>query len=371
MPTHIEPILIKRGAGAPPSLAQGELALDLTNGILYAGIGSPPVVTPITVKDLLLPQTKLTAAKAYTTEATFTIPHDNADTVLLTSGGAHTSSLTTPVEIGTRAGQTLTILRVSGAHTVTLKSVTARTVLRGDWVTNTVGGWLRLCWDAANAKWYEVGRSLTAGTNAGTYAVAEGAGTAGGYAAHAEGNVTTASGNSAHAEGSECVATGNYSHSEGDRARARLTGQHAHASISYGVVGDCQNTRFQLRGETSNAFGHVLELTAPTRFTLLNDYAYACTITVFGRRKRSEGNEHAMYKRMCIIRHNAGTVALAPSDLPTDVKTIGTDIESDTDWDVTITADNTNKSLKVVVTGKADMTIRWTALIETVEIGYA
>ena len=105
------------------------------------------------------------------------------------------------------------------------------------------------------------------------------------------------------------------------------------------------------------------ELILPSRFTLADEKAYACTVTILAR--ADSGGIHAMYKRQAIIERTGGTVALAGS-----VQTLGTDIETDAALDVALSTDDTNKSLKIEVTGKAATNLRWTAVIEAVELGY-
>ena len=213
--------------------------------------------------------------------------------------------------------------------------------------------------------------------NRGNYSHAEGLDCmASGESGHAEGNASIASGVNSHSEGVGCTASGNQSHasgqytvasgdgsrSEGTRSKARLTSQVAHASGNFDSTGDCQNTKCQLQGSTTDATK--TELTSSVRFSLEDEHSYACNVTIHGR--QDTGANHAMYKRMLIIERTGGTVALEGT-----VQTIGTDIESDANWDIDLTADDTNKSLKVEVTGVAGQNIRWTALIETVELGYS
>jgi len=185
-------------------------------------------------------------------------------------------------------------------------------------------------------------------TASGDYAVAEGA--------------STAAGGYSHAEGAGANAAGDYSHAEGLEAKARLTGQHARASGQFAATGDCQEARYNLRGTTADA--NFTELTSPARFVLEDEHSYAVTLTIHGR--QDTGANHAFYKRMVVIEQTGAAVALAGA-----VQTIGTDIETDANWDVQITADNVNKSLKVEVKGAAATNVRWNALLETVELGYA
>ena len=177
--------------------------------------------------------------------------------------------------------------------------------------------------------------------------------------AHAEGNNTRASGQSAHSEGSGTIASNYSSHSEGYQSHARLIAQHAQANGAFDNYGDAQFTRTLLKVVTSNA--------TPTEllpiFILPADFIMACTVTING--SNSDGMAAGFYKRQAYIKNIGGATALIGS-----VQTIGTDIETGSIGGVAITADDTNDSLKVEVTGKADETIRWVCVIDALEVGH-
>ena len=65
-------------------------------------------------------------------------------------------------------------------------------------------------------------------------------------------------------------------------------------------------------------------------------------------------------------RRTGGTVAVVGA-----MQTIGTDIESDSNWGMALSADDVNKSLKVQVQGALSTNVRWVALIEVVEVTYS
>ena len=163
--------------------------------------------------------------------------------------------------------------------------------------------------------------------------------------------------------GEENDASGDYAFVPGGHyGVAYRKGSMAHAGGRFAGDGDAQYTRFIMRVATTDAT--VTEMVTPARWTLADEQSYAVTITIHAR--QDTGADHAMYKRMLIIERTGGTVALSGT-----VQTIGTDIESDATWDITLTADDTNKSLKVEVTGAAAHNLRWVAVIEAVEIGYS
>ncbi|MFW9878347.1 MAG: hypothetical protein ACFFG0_35135 [Candidatus Thorarchaeota archaeon] len=200
-------------------------------------------------------------------------------------------------------------------------------------------------------------------TSSGVYAHTEGnLNTASGNSSHASNRANTASGTGSHAEGHVTTASGNYSHAEGEESYAYLDTSSAFSSGKFAIIGDAQYIRYLLRGSTTN--NSATELTSPARFTINDEHSYACTVTIVGR--QDTGANNAMYKRMCVIERTSGTVALEGA-----AQTIGTDIEGNAAWDVSLTADDTNKSLKVSVTGDTGQNVRWVALIEAVMVGYS
>lgn len=102
---------------------------------------------------------------------------------------------------------------------------------------------------------------------------------------------------------------------------------------------------------------------AGNRVTISSGRTYAVTVRVSARQQ--SGTNSAMYVRRCLIANNGGTTALVGS-----VQTEGTDIESNSTWNVTLAADNTNDSVQVLVTGAASANIRWGAQLEAVEVAY-
>jgi len=175
------------------------------------------------------------------------------------------------------------------------------------------------------------------------------------------GNNTVASNQGSVAIGWNVTAKEYYSRAEGIDSVARLVGQKSWSSGKFVTKGDCQSSKLQVRCSTTDATPTEPEY---QKLFLEDEHSYACTVTIHGR--QDTGANHAMYKRMLIIERTGGTVAIVGS-----VQTIGTDIESNANWGIDLTADDTNKSLKVEVTGDIGQNIRWTALIETVELGYS
>jgi hypothetical protein len=87
------------------------------------------------------------------------------------------------------------------------------------------------------------------------------------------------------------------------------------------------------------------------RFTIDDEHAYSCFVRISAR--RDTGSDQAFFVRQLVIERTSGTVALEGS-----VQTVGTDINP-AGWSISLTADNTNKSLKLEVTGASSTNIRW------------
>ena len=205
------------------------------------------------------------------------------------------------------------------------------------------------------------GNSTTA---SGDNSHAEGFGTtASGESSHAEGSSTTASGNFSHAEGAHTTAYNNYSHASGYYSTARLRSQHAQANGRFAATGDSQRTSSISHKETTDATPIECLTSTNERYVLPAGYIMACTVTING--SNADGSVAGFYKRQALIKNIAGTTALIGT-----VQTIGTDIEIGAIGGVAVTADDTNDSLLVTVTGKADETIRWVCVIDAVEVGH-
>ena len=163
-------------------------------------------------------------------------------------------------------------------------------------------------------------------------------------------------GSSASANGVDSVAIGN-------TATATDGGEFAFASGQFAADGDAMTSLYVLRNQTTDATQTELFADGSTA-----DISVASDSTVFFRasivaRRTDADNESAAYIIEGCIDNNAGTTALVGG---LGTKTI---IAEDTSaWDVTITADNTNDGINILVTGEASKTIRWVARVETTTV---
>jgi len=149
-------------------------------------------------------------------------------------------------------------------------------------------------------------------------------------------------------------------HTEKQNAAASLDG-FVSASDKFSSAGDVQFSRFILRGTTTD--GSLTELVSPERFVISNEKAYFCSIIILAR--QDTGVSHNIWRRNLVIERTAGTVALLDV-----IKGSIDDYEALADLDFYLSADDTNKSLKVEVIGKAATNLRWLTLIEAAELAY-
>lgn len=183
---------------------------------------------------------------------------------------------------------------------------------------------------------------------------------------------TGATAQAAFASGIGSSASATAATSMGERGVADKRGQFAVGAGFFSAFGDSQWSVLGFRGSTTNATITEIFLTglSNTRATVPASTTWVAEVDVIAR--STGGTSNACFKRRCIIkRDGANNTALVGS-----VETIGTDIGSNagvppTGWAVTITADDTNESLKVEVTGAASTTINWVAKASLVEVGLA
>jgi hypothetical protein len=146
----------------------------------------------------------------------------------------------------------------------------------------------------------------------------------------------------------------------GSRASASIFGQMAYASGQFAAIGDAQTSLYVLRNTTTDATPTDLALNganAPLTLTPGRTMTYDILIAA-----RSTGGQSAGYHMLGVIENNGGTT----TQLAGFTKSVlGEDVAA---WDANVTADNGNDALVITVTGAAATTIRWVAVVRTVEV---
>lgn len=174
----------------------------------------------------------------------------------------------------------------------------------------------------------------------------------------------TTAGTNALALGSGSSASAATAVAVGDGTDSRLAGGLAVASGKFATAGDAQFGTYVLRNSTTNATITELFMDGSAqRIVLPNNSVFLFDIFVTGRRTDATGGS-AGYRFVGVMKRDASaaTTALVGSVSKTVVA------ETNTAWDATVTADTTNGSILVRVTGEAAKTIRWVAVTTTTEV---
>ena len=176
---------------------------------------------------------------------------------------------------------------------------------------------------------------------------------------------SSASGYASVALGNGCVASQWGAVATGFVAKADRVGMRAHSHDRFSASGDSQRVDFGLYAKTTDATPQTMLLgktyNTTAQLTIASGKILHATVQVIG--SKSDGSAIAIYQRQVAIANVGGTTALVGS-----VNTIGSDTAASTS--LSITADNTNDSLKIEVTGIAAETWRWFAGVSGVEMAY-
>jgi hypothetical protein len=145
----------------------------------------------------------------------------------------------------------------------------------------------------------------------------------------------------------------------------RLFGEVAHANGPFAAQGDAQYSKYLMRNSTTNATPTevFLETSNSSRLTLPDNFTFAGQLRIVGR--QSGGTASAHFVRNVVIKRDTGVA----STTLLDSSAVGTDYNP-SGWAITISADTTNGSLKIQVTGAAATNIRWVATFDANQVGY-
>ncbi len=161
------------------------------------------------------------------------------------------------------------------------------------------------------------------------------------------------------AEAQDSLAIGPYS-------VTRIQGSIVESNGRFASSGDAQVGRYLLRTNTINnvpATMYVDGTGGSITLTMPDDSTWSFRVTITGH--RTDVNDgHAGYEFKGVIYRDSGAASTAIQGRLS--KTILA--ESNTPWDANVFADTANGGFTLTVTGQNGKTIRWLALVETVEI---
>ncbi len=183
-------------------------------------------------------------------------------------------------------------------------------------------------------------------------------GTQSGYNNTQSGHYSTQHGSSNTQIGNHGTQHGNFANDFG------LFAAITHSAGRFSAPGDAQKIELIARIETTDATPSEMFLDGNSqRITLRIDSTYYFRAKIAARRTDAN-NESAIYTLEGGIDCN--TNAASTAIVGTVTKTVLA--EDSVAWDVSATADTTNGTLKLTVTGEAAKTIRWVAWIELVQV---
>ncbi|MFW6133077.1 MAG: hypothetical protein ACOC8F_04215 [Planctomycetota bacterium] len=376
--------------------AGSALSVNVDGSTIEIGAGA------LRVKDGGIAAPKLAAAATETiTTDNQTIQHNDKPVVLLTLNGPGELTLgstASAIADGSVDGQELTLALdtvTSGNLNVNDNPPTSNCRLQGNWLAYVgVGSWLHLRWNASDGNWWEVGRGNRENTNSGRYAGSAGGagntnsniycGSAGGqsntnssyYSGSVGGKSNT---NSAYycatVGGKENTNSAHFTGSVGGKGgKCRHQTETLVAANKRSTNGDAQVTNYLQRtgdsgytvdaNESTGPSWH--ELTTPERWVLEDGTAVKFRVSILGA--LSDQSKVASYDRVIVLKRDGSnnTTQIGAT------QTVGTDIEDDADWDVQLSADDTNESWKVEVhcaDADSGTTAYWTAHVRAQVVG--
>jgi hypothetical protein len=164
------------------------------------------------------------------------------------------------------------------------------------------------------------------------------------------------SGNTNTASATSAVTVG------GEQAVSDRFSMLAHASGRFAANGDAQRARFVLRCKTTTNTGVEMALDGSTTYLgIPSGKIIACTFNITG--SKSDGSAVAHYLRQYCVKNVGGTSTEVYAPV-----TIGTDNAAGTT--IALSVNNTDDTLRILVTGVASETWRWVASVDAVEVAY-
>jgi len=325
-------------------IAPGTLAVpSLTaNSFLYSGTAGLLTTTAApTNGQILIGSTGAAPVAATLTAGTGITVTNTAGAITIANSGVLSFSQTVP-SIMSISGATGATGAVSSA--ITLNTQNANLVFAGPTTGTAVPTFRSLVYSDLPLKLYvENPSSPTAPVASGTNAVAIGSGSS-----------ASATGSFAVGNGATTTITGNY-------------GARAYANGNFATPGDAQDLEAVLRNITTNATATELFLdgTAGTqRLSLPNTSAWTAIVKVIARRTDAPGVLGSWVFQTMIYRDASPATTTMVGTSKTTIARVGLTTANDP----VLSADTTNGSLKILVTGNASQTIRWVATVELAQV---
>ena len=309
------------------------------NGTNWAPIASPYATSATTTTNNAIAKWSATNGSSLANSAVIIDSSNNVATAGSVTSGATTSG----VQIGTNSS-TNAVVTATGSNTniplvLSPQGTGALQAQIPD--STTVGGNIR----GSSAVDWQTQRSVNSQVASGASSVVAG------------GSNNTASGNFSAVNGGNGAVASNYA-------------ERAFAGGYFANPGDAQASNYVARNSTSSATATELFLDGSSqRIVIPDNSVLGCQVDLLAR--QSGGTNNAFFSRRVVVTRGSGasSVAMVGSIV------INTDIGSalgapPAGWGITITADTTNGSLKLSVTGAAATNIRWVANLTCTRLTY-
>lgn len=304
-------------------------------------------------------------AATQTVSAGFVATHNQKTVLLLTCDSADRASGAPHIQAGVKAGQKLLIIVTDDANRVTITDGGGTgTDLNGAWAVadaKGIGAWLKVVWDGI--RWWETGRGNGALTASGRVAHAEGSySTASGDWSHAQNSSGVASASGTHVEGSQCTASVNYANAGGQQSVANHYAGYARAGGRFADNGDAQFVRVVGRNliTMSSSWQNILFLDGvDDRLTIPNGTLFAFEALVVGvdDYDATGGLNESGYKILgALARDDIGNTGIR-NQIVTDI------YEDDASYDVQCIGTSGALQIQVKDTDNDGASIRWVATV--------
>jgi hypothetical protein len=166
------------------------------------------------------------------------------------------------------------------------------------------------------------------------------------------------------------VATGVNSIALGSGSSSTLYGSVTFSNGNITALGDSQRVTANLRNVTTNATPVELFLDGSAglqRLVLPNNSAWTFEVKIIARRTDLTGSIGSWIFQGLIYRDSTAATTVSPGGSISKTSTARVGLITSTN-DPVLSADTTNGSLKILVTGNAGQTIRWVASVDLVQV---
>jgi hypothetical protein len=352
----------------------------VTAGLSLAFSGSTLNVTVVNTNRLISTSGGLDISSLYvgqssiTTLGTITSGTWNATTIAATYGGTGLSSLGSTNQILgiNSSGSALEYKTITGSGNVTISNSPGILTISGGGISSiTNGTGISTSTTSGVATITNIGVTSLTGSTGINVSGTTGDITISTFKLYAENPISgytspAASGNNSIAIGYAAIANATKSTAIGEQSVSRIQGGLVHANGRFASSGDAQVGRYILRNTTVSNFPAIgyMDGTGGSILLVMPDnstWTFRATITA---QRSDQQNGWAGWEILGVVYRISGVDSINIQGTPAITQIAS----SNQNWSVAVNADTTNGALSFSFTGVNGSTIRWVALVETVEV---